>query len=90
MAVTIEIMMARSHIPAPIRVLSALVTVPESRKILVPRMGIIGAKDPGSDALIRAFYRSHSSGSIFTIEAPWLLPTQKVDGIVEKRLDISV
>jgi hypothetical protein len=26
---------------------------------------------------------SQSSGSTFTIEAPWLLPTQKVTGVVE-------
>src|SRR2546425_3965801 len=31
---------------------------------------------------ISALNRNYSSGSSFTIDAPWLLPTQKVGGVV--------
>src|SRR5262245_57744139 len=45
--------------------------------------------DPGADVFMewdkipQLIQRSYSRGSSFTIEAPWLLPTQKVGGVVE-------
>jgi hypothetical protein len=37
----------------------------------------------GDDANGITLQRAHSSGSTLTIEAPWLLPAQKVTGVVE-------
>jgi hypothetical protein len=49
-----------------------------SPEIRYPRISTSPRKRAG-----RGEAEPHSSGSILTIEAPWLLPAQKVTGVVE-------